>query len=269
VTLDDVARSATEQLRTAVTTGLDESEMLRRMHRARRRRATANFAVVAAAAVVVIAGAGAVLLGDEGGNTRVVSTPALTTACDQPRVTCLAGRRVRVDLRIPLEVALPTHFQDDITVSGDRSVELYRNDIEHSGITVLEDAVPVRYDASRTRDPSAGTTAASMARWLADRPYLTGARLTRRTVAGRAVWQVTGTARKDASPPDKVGLNEAAVTFDVPGQVRAWVAPVLTGRYTLTDQPGGGVTVVWSWRYGLDLRDPGTDQSLVDDVLTP
>jgi hypothetical protein len=274
MSLDDRARAATDELRASVTAGLDADGMLGRMLLARRRRAAAG--TVALAAAVLLATAGAItglLLGAGDDDARTVPghpTVTATGACASPRVTCLDGRRrVRVDLRIPLTVTLPDNFEDGVTTWGPRSVELYRSDIEHAGVTVYEDAVPVRYDASRTRAPAAGTTAASVARWLAARPYLTGTTLTRRTVAGRTGWQVTGIARAGAALPDRVGHNDAAVTFAVPGEGVSWVSPVVAGSYTLADQPGGGVTVIWSWRYGVDLPDLGEDRQVVDDLLTP
>jgi hypothetical protein len=271
MSLDDRARAATDQLRASVTAGLDPDDMLARMHQARRRRVVARTVSTAAAVLVVAAVAGsALLLGDDDARTVPAhSTATGPGACTQPRVTCPDGHRIRVDLRIPLDVTLPSNFQDEVTTWGPQSVELYRRDLEQTGVTVYEDAVPVRYDASRTRDPAAGTTAASMARWLADRPYLTGTTLTQRTVAGRTVWHVTGSARDGAALPDRVAHNAAAVTFAVPGESVAWVSPVVTGSYTLADQQGGGVTVIWSWRYGLGLSDAGEDRRVVDDLLTP
>ena len=273
MSLDDRARAATDQLRASVTARLDADDMLGRMLLARRRRAAAG--TVALAAAVLLATGGAItglLLGDGDDAARTVPahpTVTATGACALPRVTCLDGRQVRIDLRIPLTVTLPDSFQDGVTTWGPRSVELYRNDTEHAGVTVYEDAVPVRYDASRTRDPAAGTTAASVARWLAARPYLTGTTLTRRTVAARTVWQVTGIARAGVALPDRVGHNDAAVTFAVPGEGVSWVSPIVAGNYTLADQPGGGVTVIWSWRYGVHLPDLGEDRRVVDDLLTP
>jgi hypothetical protein len=272
MSLDDRAWAATDQLRASVTAGLDPDDMLGRMLQARRRRAAASTVALAAAALLATAGAiTGLFLGNGDDDARTVPAhPTVTSgACAQPRVTCLEGRRVRVALRIPLDMTLPDNFQDDVTTWGPQSVELYRRDLEQTGVTVYEDAVPVRYDASRTRDPAAGTTAASMARWLADRPYLAGTTLTQSTVAGRTVWHVTGTARDGAALPDRVAHNAAVVTFAVPGESVAWVSPVVTGSYTLADQPGGGVTVIWSWRYGLGLSDPGEDRRVVNDLLTP
>jgi hypothetical protein len=272
MSLDELARSATDQLRASVTAGLDADDMLARMHQARRRRSALRTASAAAVVLLVAAAAGSAWWLDGNGDARTVPADpplAVTGACAQPRVTCLEGRRVRFDLRIPLDATLPDNFEYAVSTWGSRSVELYRGDVEHAGVTVYEDAVPVRYDASRSRDPAAGTTAASMARWLADRPYLTGTELTRRTVAGRTVWQVTGAARAGAVLPDRVGLNAAAVTFAVAGESVAWVAPVVTGSYTIADQPGGGVTVIWSWQYGVGLPGPGDDRRVVDDLLTP
>ena len=77
----------------------------------------------------------------------------------------------------------------------------------------MDNAIPVDYDASWTRDRAAGSNAASMARWLSQRPFQVHATLTQTTVGGRPAWQVTAHLKPDAQLPAIHGTGPVAPTF--------------------------------------------------------
>lgn len=269
MSLDELARAAAADLRQSTSRSLDPDDMLQRLHRARSRRAAAALAgLVAVVAVVVLVG-GAVAVGDRAdappAETRhkVVRLPS--DVCDQAAVTCLGGRVVRVRLATPLTVRIPDTFQPQVVVSP-RVAEFYRADVFTTGVTVVQRAVPMRYDASWERDVTAGTTAKSMAEWLAGRSFLTDTSLTRRSAGGRTAWEVTGSYRSGAELPALKDGVKVAPTFSG-GHAKMAYAPNLAGSYTLVDQPGGGVTVIWSWVSGSAPPDLPGNQVMVDEIL--
>lgn len=252
MSLDELARTATEQLYASATRGLDPADMQARLHRGRRRRAGA-WTATAALLVALLAGLLAAtpwnrppVPADRGGQLQVENV----AACRQPAVTCLGNRRIRVATDIPVTVTVPSTFALQVFVVP-QGLELYRRDVDRAGVTVIENARPVRYDGSWRRDPAAGRTAASMAHWLAGRPFLQGTRVTSRRVGGRTAWHVTGTFRPGAALPASKNLSDVAPTF-ARGAFTSGVTPDLPGTFTLVDQPRGGVTVIWSWTYGGD-----------------
>jgi hypothetical protein len=155
---------------------------------------------------------------------------------------------------------LPGNFQPSVTVAP-RSAEFYRSDVWTTGVTVLENARAVRYDSTWRRDPAAGNSARSMARWLANRPFLTDTTTTRRTLGSRTAWLVRGTLRQGAPLPATKG-SPVAPTF-ANESFTTGVGPRLRGTYTLVDQAGGGVTVVWSWQFGEGRLHLGGNRELI------
>jgi len=170
----------------------------------------------------------------------------------QPVITCLGNRRLRLAAKIPFTVTVPAMFDLNPGVVP-QGAQFQRIDVDSTGVTVIEDAIPVRYDDSWRRDRSAGTTAADMAQWLAHRPFLRDTRVTTRQVGGRTAWLVVGSLRSHAALPAVKGSDlKVAPTFVRPSNVgtfAAGVAPDLPGEFTLVDQPRAGVTVIWSWSY--------------------
>jgi hypothetical protein len=180
-------------------------------------------------------------------------------------VTCLGGRVLRVRLATPLTVRIPDSFQPQVLVSP-RVAEFYRADVFTTGVTVVQSAAPMRYDASWERDATAGTTARSMAQWLAGRSFLTDTSLTRRSADGRTAWEVSGSYRSGAELPALKDGRKVAPTFSGGGATMGF-APSLVGTYTLVDQADGGVTVIWSWVFGSGPGDLAGNQVMVDEVL--
>ena len=271
MSLDQRGRVAAEQLRQATSRSLDPDDMLVRLHRARTRRAAAS-AVAGLAAVVVAAvlvGATLVGRGASAGPPAHSDREAVRLAADFCRddaVTCLGGRKVRVNLGSPLTVDIPETFEPAAKLTPG-AAEFYRADVEHTGVAVARAVVPVRYDSRWERDRSAGMTARSMAEWLAGRSFLTDTTVTRRTAGGRTAWEVTGSYRAGARLPATMnGGTKVAPTFIARGS-RFASAPYLPGSYTLVDQPDGGVTVIWSWAFNQETPDLAGNQAMVDEIL--
>ena len=116
-----------------------------------------------------------------------------------PTVTCVGANRYRVALTVPVTVTVPANFQPGLQVFNATTIEDYQTgNIANTGVTVQEDAVPRRNDASETRDPAAGTTAQSMATWLAHRPFAVPTTVVRTTVQGKPAYQVDIVLKKGA-----------------------------------------------------------------------
>jgi hypothetical protein len=267
MSIDDLAREATTELRRAATATLEPDDMLRQMHRARARRT----GVLAATALVLalVAGVGVtstLVVADRAGpadrSATAVGLPR--SLCRQPDVTCLGGRRLRVDIAVPVTATLPRTFQPGVAVVP-HGAEFYRADVWTTGVTVMDDARAMRYEGTWRRDSSAGTTARSMARRLASRPFLKDTTTTRRTLGSRTAWLVRGTLRPGAALPATKAGAQVAPTF-ANGEFTAGVGPRLRGTYMLVDQPDGGVTVIWSWHFGQSRPQLGGNRELIDSL---
>jgi hypothetical protein len=270
MSIDDAGRSAALAARTRAGQEVDPTMMLQRLHRTNRNR-TIGLVVTVAAAVVVIATL-AVTNGSLTARHVVPAgtpTPTVQSPCDNPAVRCLgSGRYTYTDLPAAVTVTLPANFAGEFRKLSGSSLEDYRTDVDSVGVTVMEDAIPVRYDASWERDPSAGTTAHAMASWLQHRPFLTGATLTATTVGGLPAWRVTGKLRARAALPAPKGstVGSVAPTFTDGGGGTLGVNKTLVGDYTLVDVPGAGVTVIWSWSDAGDYSVLPANQAYVDGL---
>ena len=200
-----------------------------------------------------------------GGASAAQPTPKASGPCANVLITCLGGHRYRVALPAPVIITLPANFQGAFALLGSGVLEDYRTDIDSTGVTVMENAIPVKYDASWSRDPAAGSSAASMARWLSQRPFLVHATLTQTTVGGRISWRVTANLKPGAQLPAIHGTGPVAPTF-TGGPAREGYNNTLLGEYTLLDVPGGGVTVIWSWNDSHNGQALAGNQTYVDDL---
>jgi hypothetical protein len=253
MSIDDLGRAAATDARRKSALDVDPTAMLTDLHRTHR---TRTLGTILAAAVVVVVGAAVVLVGARVAShthsanpaARPSPTPSASALCSGLPITCLGAQRYRVALTVPVTVTLPTNFGAGFRLFGNGAVEDYRNDADSTGVTVMENAIPVKYDASWTQDPAAGTTAASMATWLWKRPFLVHATLTRASIGGRIAWRVTASVQPGARLPATHGTGLVAPTFtDISGSTREGYSQALIGQFTLLDVPGGGVTVIWSW----------------------
>lgn len=142
--------------------------------------------------------------------------------------------------------------------------EAYRGDIATTGISVAENATPVRNDGSWVRDRSAGTTARSVARWLFKRPFLVHSTITRTKVGNITAWRVSATLKPGAALRATT-YRSVAPTFAVDDGTMGY-RPTLIGEYTLLDIPGAGVTVIWSWSQDHPASALAGNQILIDKL---
>ena len=202
---------------------------------------------------------------DQTGASVAQPTPQASGPCANLLITCLGGGRYRVALSAPVIMTLPANFQGAFALLDSGVLEDYRSDVDSTGVTVMENAIPVKYDTSWSRDPAAGNSAASMARWLSQRPFLVHATLTQTTVGGRLAWRVTASLKPGAQLPAIHGTGPVAPTF-TEGTAREGYNNALLGEYTLLDVPGGGVTVIWSWNDSHNRQALAGNQTYVDDL---
>ena len=248
--------------------GVSVMEQLVELKQRDRSRRRTNVILGASAVAAVIVAGGWFVNAQTGASDSVPASdqPSETIAqapCGSS-VTCLGNDRYTVALARPVTLTLTPDFDEGLDFSpGSTVLDTYRNDAG-AGVAVLEKAVPAKYDESWSRDPEAGRTAESVARWLSRRPFLEDTTLTQTTLGGLPAWRVTGKLKPDAAlPADKKSIQEVAPTFfNESGQ--AAYGRDLTGEYTLADVPGAGLTVVWSWtREGADLTP---NQAVIDSI---
>ena len=260
MTLDELAEVATRDLAVAAGRGLSPDAMLARLHRARRRRTAVVSLAAAAVLAVTVAGVGAAVGRD--GATPSPRPPAGSVPapsgqngddpCDQPLVTCLTGggRLVRIGLIDPVVLRVaPPSFENYPRVISVDLMDAYRTDVTHStGINVAERAVPVRNSSQWSRDPAAGTTARSIATWLAHRPFLRPTTATQVSVGGSSAWRVRTVLRDGARMTASKSDQSIAPLFRNPTGGRVGVAPDMPAEITLLRSPHGhGVIAIWSW----------------------
>ena len=271
MTIDEFGRAAATELRRNAAIAVNPGTMLNRLHRRRHRRAAGSIIAALAVAAAVVAG-GVLISHDEPAklHNKPVSPPTktLTGLCANVEARCLGADKIRfVGLPVPVTVALPTTFPRDCSLESD-TIDCFRSDISTTGVSVYERARPVKYDNSWSRDPAAGTTAVSMARWLSERPFLIHTTLGRTTVGGLPAWRVTGDLRPGAALPAAKEGGDIAPTFASGiGYDGIWgYRANLSGAYTLVDVPGAGVTAIWSWTLNHNQRALAGNQAFIDGL---
>jgi hypothetical protein len=248
MSIDERGHAAATEIRRATASGVDTATMLEALHRRRRTRVVVSVVAAVAACAAVVA---AVLVAHNQTSKQGLQ-PATQQSTHQATppgkpcgasVVCLGAHHFVIDLRVPVTITLPGNFKRQVVVTGPHSFDVYFNG---TGVSVLEDAVPVRYDGSWTRDPAAGRTAESVAHWLATRPFLTNTDVHRVSVGRLVGWHVTGELRRGAVLPASKIIGPVAPAFAVDGGTTGY-RPGLIGDYTLVNVPGAGVTAIWSW----------------------
>jgi hypothetical protein len=272
MSIDELGRAAAEESLRAAAHRVNAVAMLDELHRRHRMRIAATIAVIAAVCVAAVAG---VLLARSGkpnaappANNKPHPLSTLAPGCrGGPPVQCRSGRRVLVSLPVPVTIHAPANFNQDARLCGTSGLETYRSDSSGTGVTVIENAVPVRYDRSWHRDRSAGTSLSSMTHWLSSRPFLTHTSVKQVTVDGFAGRQVSGELKVSAElPAPKAPVGFVAPTFAGQGYCDAGYSPGLYGSYTLVDVPGAGVTVIWSWTVESNHALIAGNQALIDGL---
>ncbi len=266
MTIEDLGRAAAGAARRKAAREVEPTLMLRKLHRSHRNRSlvASGGAALAVAIVAVLLARGLTpsVGGQAPGGPRASTPPSTTCPADR---TCLGGDRFLVTLPVPVTVTVPGTFQGALSRLGVNALEDYRNDLSTTGVTILENATAVKDDRTWTADPSAGTTAASMARWLSRRPFLLHGTLTRTSVGGRAAWLVTGVLRPGVHLAGLKNGTAAGPTFAVDGATTGYTHQ-LTGQYILLDLPGAGVTVIWSWTLGHGVGALAGNQAFIDTL---
>lgn len=252
MSIDDLARAASAEAR-KVARDVDVVTRLQELHRTRRRRNLVSTVAAVLVGTVALVGGGFLLARNPHDPTGSGVTPPASSGkpsgdnpCSDPAISCLGANRFRVALRVPVTVTLPDSFQGAFSLLGRGVLEDYRTDVGTTGVTILEDATPVKDDATWSRDPAAGKTAQSAATWLVNRPFFVHATITQTTVGGRTAWRVSADLKPGAPLPAYKSGSAVGPTF-VAGPATAAVGAHLVGEYTLLDVPGAGVTVIWSW----------------------
>jgi hypothetical protein len=278
MSIDERARAATDELRTATASGVHMAT-ISEIEKASASRRRTRAALAAATAVVVLGGAWGLSLdrgraaGDPAGpGTVSPSGPATRTGVPQPtrtgpfalcsfdHVTCLGGRTVRADLPAPVTVVLPVAFQTDMAEAHATVFEVF-GDVpgEMSGVAVLEDATPSAPHDPSTPDPTGGSTAEAASRWLASRPFIQPTTPQRLVLDGLTAYRVHVVLRPGTRlvGTPKEGEPTAATFASGKDSWSAVSSSLSDTTYYLLDVPGGGLTVVWSWSFG-----PATNESV-------
>jgi hypothetical protein len=253
MSIDSVGRAAAADARRKATREVDPTMMLQRLHRTRRTRmvgwAVAAAAVIAAGAIVLVNSG--VLAGDHSPQPASRPHPTATASACPVNVTCLGGNRYRMNMQVPMVITLPANFGPLFNTISTQSEETYRTNLDATGVTVFENAVPIKYDNTWTPDQAAGTTAASMAAWLAHRPFFDHTTITTVTVGGRPAYRITAQFRPGAATPATwTGDPHVAPIFAVPAggfTTAAWTNTTIAAEFYLLNLPHNGVTVIWSW----------------------
>lgn len=129
---------------------------------------------------------------------------------------------------------------------------------DDGGVSIFENAIPVR-DRAGHRDPTAGTSARTMARWLAERPFLIDTRIVRVSVGGRPGWRVESNLPQNLAGYPGARRRDAVAPVIRSGHAFAQYGPAM-GDMTFVDVPGAGVVAIWTWTNFGDLRlatEPG------------
>jgi hypothetical protein len=251
MTIDDLGRAAGTAARSKASQEVEPAMMLRELRHTHRTRNVLALSV----GVVALAVAALLVL-------HVVSTPSALQPAGTPKssarascpdgATCLAGGLYRLNMSVPVTVTVPSNYNGSLRQLGPDSFEDYRNDTnESSGMTIMENATAAANDATWSEDPAGGTTAASMATWFTQRPFLQRATKQQITVAGLHGWLLTGSVRPGATLLGDKNGELAGPTFRCLGAT-AGITKKLQGEYVVLDTPGAGVTVIWFWTYEPD-----------------
>ena len=273
MSIDARGRAAADELKSVMARGgvvgsVDEIRSTSRRRRARRSVVGASLTV----ALVALTGVLVAVNWPQSSSTSPASTggqspsptPSLNSAlCEDPAVVC-DGRTVSVSsLPASVTVTLPTGFPAD-NVSFDAS--MVQAAIHFHGVTVFEHVRPMQWQRYSSVDPTAGSTAQSMATWLAHRPFVQPTEVRPVTIGGRHGYLVDVALRPGADLPATKAGHPAGITFTAGHGSAAVSAQLKRARYVLIDVPGAGVAVIWSWTYGGPVSDLEVNQPLADSV---
>jgi hypothetical protein len=283
VTIDQRARSAGANLRSAHADDPDVFESYPRLLVTIRRRAWTR---VIAAGVILAAAAGGIgiaLSRFDDVTAKPVGEPPAASAgvgrtCQQTFFHCGSGSRITMALPVPASWIVKPPFSRDlhfVTEAGTGQLvlaESYRKDTAQlAGVTVAEGVRATKADHLADVDPSAPTHARALAEWVSRRPFLRSGAVQRTPVGRLPAWTVQVRLRA----PGRLGVSDCnqltircMPVLIMPGAAStvlgAWSSMI--ARYTFVDVPGAGPTVVWSWTFGHTDRALDRNQSLIDSL---
>jgi hypothetical protein len=281
--LDQLGRRAGAEIRrvpaglAADTAGLDE--LLRRD--TRRRRSTVVLAVAVAMLVVAlgwraVAGLGPSDITPSGpAQTPTSSSPAGSrvmthnpVACDLVlRCTGPDAYQLRIDVPVSYTLPLSTWELGTYTAT---TADFAPNEYGY-GVSVMENAKPAMNSSRPQVDPSGGTTAESIARWLAARPFLVSSPVTQTTLSRLPAWQVDVRLKPDQHTITHCGYNAQdaclpLMLMDISGSRTVGIWGDGQIRWTFVDLPNGGTTAVWTWNFDNNPHGFAPGQPLIDSI---
>ncbi len=284
--IEDLARSAADDLRSATTSDVDAGLLdVYAAHRHHRR----HTAGAVAAAVVVALGAGW-----WGGQALTGAAPVTPQPVEQPRgvlpsarcsgpVHCLGLLTYRFDLTRPVQWRIPSSYDvssgsgvtawQAATEAQRRSTGQgggpYQFDVA-AGVSVLEGVHAPSDDGSSVRSGVSDSPRAFVS-WLAARPYLSASSVVPTRVDGRPAWRVrvtlaSGAGAGPAVCDDRFACYPATRTPD--GAITG-VRGDMVADYTALRVPGAGTTVVWSWAFSGDRTALARNREVVRGLSWP
>ncbi|HYO18190.1 MAG TPA: hypothetical protein VES02_05935 [Dermatophilaceae bacterium] len=207
MTVDSAGRSAAAALHRATDKDLEVHTMLDQLqHDSRRNKGIELAALVGAAALLVAVGWMFLRPADEA--TAIPGGAvfgASATAVDLGKCcTDVAAGDYLLPLEVPFTVSIPAGWslggQEESTERGRVWLDVDLRSPADTGVFVVMDPQGSLPTEGRVPDPSAGTTADSMATWLAQRPYLKTTDVVSTTVSDLPAWQVDVQLRDNVKP---------------------------------------------------------------------
>ncbi|MDX6357291.1 MAG: hypothetical protein QOH37_345 [Nocardioidaceae bacterium] len=275
MSIHDLARAASEDLRSHTAADVDAG--LGALHvahtrRQRRSRATAALVVAAVAAAAWWGGAGFGHHDTTPDPAPPRPTPGLQQpVCSDPMVTCDGHRTYDFALQTPVTWHIPRGY--GVNSGAGATVHLAES-YAHSGsagVSVLEGVVAA--SPASLAAPGVPATPGGFIHWLAARPYLRATSLRRTTIDGRPAWQVRVAVRPHhGHGPGRCATSPSGqpchpVTFQDGAVTGIWGD--MTAEYTAFDLPVSGTAVVWSWAFGHDTRALTHNQTVVRGLSWP
>jgi hypothetical protein len=270
MSIDQVARRAGADLRTAVARDLDVDASFAALEGTRRRRRRAR--VVAAG--VALAAAATLLTVLPASAPRAPAPPSTSTrstpCLGDEHVTCPSPDQVQVRAAVPYDVHLPTVFEGEPGSSRSSAwVEFFQRTPgmhqSEAGVTVMTGVEPARSGKH--------LAARALAYWVAGRPFIAPTTVERTSVDGFPAWRVDATLR-EGEPRSQRSWCES-IQFEC----RALLQPDVgrtewetgprrgeTGYYLFVDVAGPHTVAIRSWAAEGNTAAFGANDQLIDGL---
>lgn len=207
-------------------------------------------AIAGLGVLVVAAGAVAVRAAVSGSGVPVLADrcPAVYKHGPVSGVSCADGVFL-LRMAVPVAVQVPSQWLLTVRLPGSDEATLLPPDMTPGlGVWIYEDVVALNPGgaAQPTADPSAGSTARSLATWLAARPGLGPTPVVATRVAGLPAYQVdlTPATGNPDTASDQPTTRYATFALASDPTAIIWESAGVRVRYTLLDLPPGGLLVV-------------------------